>query len=53
VQFKLDKNLSVTRSYHQAKIEVERWVERFARNLDVYKRVEYNPGAGRVRCLLL
>jgi len=48
VQFKLVKNLSMTQSDYQAKIEIERLVERFALYMDVYKRAEYNAGTGRV-----
>ena len=35
-------------SYQSAKIEVEKLVERFARNLDVYKRAEYKETQVRV-----
>jgi hypothetical protein len=38
----------LTQSYHQSKVEIERLVERFARNLDVYKRAEYKETQVRV-----
>jgi hypothetical protein len=41
MQFKIDGNLPMTQSLHETRAEIERLVERFARNLDVYKRAEY------------
>ena len=38
----------MTQSYHQAKAEVEGLVERFGRNLDVYKRPDYKEARVRV-----
>ena len=38
----------MTQSYHQTQVEIERLVERFARNLDVYKRAEYKETQVRV-----
>jgi len=38
----------MTQSYRQAKAEVERLIERFARNLDAYKRAEYKEAHVRV-----
>ena len=38
----------MVQSYHEAKIEIERLVERFARNLDVYKRPDYKETQVRV-----
>jgi len=38
----------LTQSYHQAKIEIEHLVERFAHNLDVYKRADYKETQVRV-----
>jgi hypothetical protein len=38
----------LAQSYREAKIEIERLVERFARNLDVYKRPEYKETQVRV-----
>jgi hypothetical protein len=35
-------------SYAEAKIEVERLMERFARNVDVYKRPDYKEARVRV-----
>ena len=42
----------MTQSYHQAKVEIERLVERFARNLDVYKRAEYKETRVRVEFIV-
>ena len=38
----------MTASCHEAKIKIEQLVERFARNLDVYKRAEYKEAHVRV-----
>ncbi len=38
----------MTQSFHQARAEIERLVERFAHNLDVYKRAEYKETQVRV-----
>jgi hypothetical protein len=48
MQFKIDGNLPMTQSLHEARAEIERLVERFARNLDVYKRAEYKETQVRV-----
>ena len=36
-----EETLPMTQSFHQARAEIEQLVERFAHNLDAYKRVDY------------